>query len=73
MAACIGRPDPKWDERPVIFVVLKKEAQVSKQALLAFFEGKVPKWQVPDDVFFVDSIPLGPTGKMQKMDLRRLV
>jgi 3-(methylthio)propionyl---CoA ligase len=40
---------------------------------LAFFEGKVPKWQVPDDVFFVDSIPLGPTGKMQKMDLRRLV
>jgi fatty-acyl-CoA synthase len=70
MAACVGRPDPKWDERPVILAVIKKDSNVSKEALLTFYEGKVPKWQIPDDVVFVDTIPLGPTGKMQKMELR---
>ena len=70
MAACIGVPHPKWDERPLLVVVKKPGAEVSRQELLAFYEGRVAKWQVPDDVAFVDAIPLGATGKMQKMKLR---
>ncbi len=70
MAACIGVPHPKWDERPLLVVVRKPGADVSREALLGFFEGKVAKWQVPDDVVFVDAIPLGATGKVQKMKLR---
>jgi fatty-acyl-CoA synthase len=70
MAACIGVRHPKWDERPLLVVVRKPGAEVTAEALLAFYEGKVAKWQVPDDVAFVDAIPLGATGKMQKMKLR---
>ncbi|MCS6996537.1 MAG: 3-(methylthio)propionyl-CoA ligase [Casimicrobiaceae bacterium] len=70
MAACIGLPHPKWDERPVLVVVKKPGVEVSKEELLAFYVGKVAKWQIPDDVFFVESIPLGATGKMQKSKLR---
>jgi 3-(methylthio)propionyl---CoA ligase len=70
MAACIAVPHPKWDERPLLVVMRKPGAQVERDALLAFFDGKVAKWQVPDDVAFVDTIPLGATGKMQKMKLR---
>jgi acyl-CoA synthetase (AMP-forming)/AMP-acid ligase II len=70
MAACIGVHHPKWDERPVLVVVRKPGAEVTRDALLAFYEGKIAKWQVPDDVLFVDSIPLGATGKMQKVKLR---
>ena len=70
MAACIGVPHPKWDERPIIVVARKPDTDVDKAALLAFYDGKVAKWQTPDDVVFVDAIPLGATGKMQKMVLR---
>lgn len=70
MAACVGMPHPKWDERPIIVVVKKPEAAVTREELLQFFEGKTAKWQIPDDVVFVDAIPLGATGKMQKMKLR---
>jgi 3-(methylthio)propionyl---CoA ligase len=70
MAACIAVPHPKWDERPLLVVVRKPGAEVSREALLAHFDGKVAKWQVPDDVAFVDAIPLGATGKMQKNKLR---
>jgi acyl-CoA synthetase (AMP-forming)/AMP-acid ligase II len=70
MAACIGVRHPKWDERPLLVVMKKPGADVSREELLAFYEGKVAKWQVPDDVAFVDAIPLGATGKMQKMKLR---
>jgi len=70
MAACIGVFHPKWDERPVLVVVKKPDASVSRDELLAFYEGKIAKWQVPDDVIFVDAIPLGATGKMQKNRLR---
>ena len=70
MAACIGVRHPKWDERPLLVVVKKPGSEVSREELLAFYEGKVAKWQVPDDVAFVDAIPLGATGKMQKMKLR---
>ncbi len=70
MAACIGVPHPKWDERPLLVVVRKPGAEVTAEALLEFYRGKVAKWQVPDDVVFVDAIPLGATGKMQKIKLR---
>jgi acyl-CoA synthetase (AMP-forming)/AMP-acid ligase II len=70
MAACIGVPHPKWDERPIVAVVKKPDAHVSREELLAFYEGKTAKWQIPDDVVFVDAIPLGATGKMLKTKLR---
>jgi fatty-acyl-CoA synthase len=70
MAACIGMRHPKWDERPIVCVVTKPGAQLSRDDLLAFYEGKTAKWQIPDDVVFVDAIPLGGTGKMLKTRLR---
>lgn len=70
MAACIALPHPKWDERPLLVVVKKPGAEVSREELIGFYEGKVAKWQVPDDVAFVDAIPLGATGKVQKNKLR---
>ena len=70
MAACIGVAHPKWDERPLLVVTKKPGSDLTREDLLAFYEGKVAKWQVPDDVVFVDAIPLGATGKMQKMKLR---
>ena len=70
MAACIAAVHPKWDERPLLVVVRKPGAEVSREELLAFYAGKVARWQVPDDVVFVDSIPLGATGKMLKTRLR---
>ena len=73
MAACIAVPHPKWDERPLL-VVMKKPgaafADATSADILAHFDGKIAKWQIPDDVVFIDSIPLGATGKMQKNKLR---
>ena len=73
MAACIGMPHPKWDERPILAVVKKPGAEVSKEELLKFYEGKTAKWQIPDDVVFVDAIPLGATGKILKTRLREIL
>jgi 3-(methylthio)propionyl---CoA ligase len=70
MAACVGMPHPKWDERPIVAVVKRPGIDVSREELIQFFDGKTAKWQIPDDVVFVDAIPLGATGKMQKMKLR---
>jgi fatty-acyl-CoA synthase len=70
MAACVGMRHPKWDERPIVAVVKKPGLEVTREELLKFYEGKIAKWQVPDDVVFVDSIPLGATGKMLKTRLR---
>ncbi|MDP3702158.1 MAG: 3-(methylthio)propionyl-CoA ligase [Hylemonella sp.] len=70
MAACIGMRHPKWDERPVVVVVRKPGAELTREELLSFYEGKTAKWQIPDDVVFVDAIPLGATGKMLKTRLR---
>jgi len=70
MAACVGVPHPKWDERPVVVVVKKPGQELTREQLLDFYAGKIAKWQIPDDVLFVDAIPLGATGKMQKMKLR---
>ncbi|MGZ8255813.1 MAG: AMP-binding enzyme, partial [Burkholderiaceae bacterium] len=70
MAACISARHPKWDERPLLVVMKKPNTEVTKEDLLAHYEGKVAKWQVPDDVVFVEAIPLGATGKMLKAKLR---
>lgn len=70
MAACIAAKHPKWDERPLLVVMKKPGAEVTKEELLKFYEGKIAKWWTPDDVVFVDAIPLGATGKMQKNKLR---
>jgi 3-(methylthio)propionyl---CoA ligase len=70
MAACIAAAHPKWDERPLLVVVKKPGAQLTRDALITFYEGKIAKWWTPDDVVFVDAIPLGATGKMQKIKLR---
>ncbi|MFN9805175.1 MAG: 3-(methylthio)propionyl-CoA ligase [Betaproteobacteria bacterium] len=70
MAACIAAYHPKWDERPLLVVVRKPGVEVTRDQLIAHYEGKVARWQVPDDVVFVDSIPLGATGKMLKTRLR---
>jgi fatty-acyl-CoA synthase len=70
MAACIAAKHPKWDERPLLVVVKKPGAELTREALIAFYEGKIAKWWTPDDVVFVDAIPLGATGKMQKNKLR---
>ncbi|MEY5027786.1 MAG: hypothetical protein RLZ63_101 [Pseudomonadota bacterium] len=70
MAACVGVKHPKWDERPIVCVVKKPGAEVTREELLAFYEGRTAKWQIPDDVVFMDAIPLGATGKMLKTRLR---
>ena len=70
MAACIGVAHPKWDERPVVAVVRRSGSEVTREELLAFYEGKTAKWQIPDDVIFLDAIPIGATGKILKTKLR---
>ncbi|AVS85037.1 3-(methylthio)propionyl-CoA ligase [Paracidovorax avenae] len=70
MAACVGMPHPKWDERPIVAVVRRQGAELTREELLAFYEGKTAKWQIPDDVVFLDAIPIGATGKMLKARLR---
>ncbi|NCN70773.1 MAG: fatty-acid--CoA ligase [Betaproteobacteria bacterium] len=73
MAACIGMAHPKWDERPIVAVVKKPGQEVTREELLAFYQGKAAKWQVPDDVVFMEAIPMGATGKMQKAKLREVL
>ena len=70
MAACIAVPHPKWDERPLIVAVKKPGAVLARDELLRFFDGKIARWWIPDDVVFVDAIPLGATGKVLKNKLR---
>ncbi len=69
-AAAIAAYHPKWDERPLIVAVRKPDAQVTREELLAFYEGKVAKWWIPDDVVFVEQLPHTATGKLLKTTLR---
>ncbi len=71
MAAVIGVKHPKWDERPLLFIVRRPGQALEKDEILAFLTERVAKWWVPDDVVFVDSLPVGGTGKVQKADLRK--
>ena len=70
-AAVIGVSHPKWDERPLLVIVLKKGETVTKEELLEFMQGKIAKWWMPDDVVFVEDIPHTATGKIQKITLRQ--
>ncbi|MEP0509790.1 MAG: fatty-acid--CoA ligase [Aurantimonas coralicida] len=69
-AAVVGLAHPKWDERPLMVIVRKEGRNVSREDILAYLEGKIAKWWMPDDVAFVDEIPHTATGKIQKMTLR---
>jgi len=69
-AAVIGIRHPKWDERPLLVIVLKAGQKASKEEMLTFLEGKIAKWWMPDDVAFVAEIPHTATGKIQKTALR---
>ena len=69
-SAAISCKHPKWDERPMLVVVLKPGASATREDILAFFDGRIAKWQIPDDVVFVDEIPHTATGKIQKLKLR---
>ena len=71
MAAVIGVKHPKWDERPLLFIVRKPGQTVEKADILAFLTERVAKWWVPDDVVFLDALPVGGTGKVQKNELRK--
>ena len=70
-AAAIAIPHPKWQERPLLVVVVKPGAALTAAELLQFFAGKVAKWWIPDDVVFVDKLPLTATGKLSKLQLRQ--
>ena len=70
-AAVIGMPHPKWDERPLLIIIKKAGADVSKDDLIAYLGQHLAKWQLPDDVVFVDAIPLTATGKISKLTLRK--
>jgi fatty-acyl-CoA synthase len=69
-AAVIGIAHPKWDERPLLIIIPKKDKKPSKDDILKFMQGKIAKWWMPDDVVFVNEIPHTATGKIQKTTLR---
>ena len=69
-AAVIGISHPKWDERPLLIIVLKRGQSATREEILAYLKDKIAKWWMPDDVIFVDEIPHTATGKIQKMTLR---
>jgi fatty-acyl-CoA synthase len=69
-AAVIGVRHPKWDERPLLVVVLKKDQTATREDILGFMRGKIANWWMPDDVAFVDEIPHTATGKILKTELR---
>jgi len=69
-AAVIAVPHPRWQERPLLICQLKPGAQAGKPEILGFLEGKVAPWWLPDDVVFIDKMPMTATGKVQKYRLR---
>ena len=71
-AAVIGVYHPKWDERPLLVIEPKAGASPTKAELLGFLQGKIAKWWTPDDVVMVEKIPLGATGKINKLALREM-
>ena len=70
MAAVIGIPDEKWGERPLLIAVPEPDTGPTREDVLEFLSGSLAKWQLPDEVIFVDSLPMGATGKVQKTKLR---
>jgi fatty-acyl-CoA synthase len=72
LAAVIGVPHPKWEERPLLVVELRPGEHATREEILGFLDGKIARWWMPDDVLFVDEMPLGATGKIDKKRLREL-
>lgn len=70
-AAAIAARHDLWDERPIVIAIKTLNATLTEPELLAFYKGKIPTWQVPDAVIFVDVLPMGATGKIQKNELRK--
>jgi len=70
-AAVIGIPHPQWEERPLLVVVPAASQAATANSIIAFLEGKIAKWWIPDDIVFVEALTYGATGKVQKMELRR--
>ena len=70
LAAVVGIAHPKWDERPILLCQLKPGASATAEDIKAYLDGKIAKWWMPDDILFVDTIPLGPTGKIDKKAIR---
>ncbi len=71
MAAVIGVKHPKWEERPLLLIVRKPDAAVDREEHPGIPDGRVAKWWIPDEVLFVDALPVGGTGKVQKNELRQ--
>lgn len=69
-ACCIGVDHARWQERPVLLIVRERGAELDKQTVLAWLDGKIAKWQTPDEVCFVDSLPRNGVGKVMKATLR---
>jgi 3-(methylthio)propionyl---CoA ligase len=70
MAAVVGVRHPKWEERPLLFIVCKSGQSLEGDEILAFLAERVAKWWIPDAVIFLDALPVGGTGKVQKAVLR---
>jgi fatty-acyl-CoA synthase len=67
----IGVAHPKWDERPLLLVKLREGEEATREEFLDYLTGKIARWWMPDDVVFVDDIPLGATGKIDKKLIRQ--
>lgn len=69
-ACVVGIPHPKWDERPMLFVVTNDGEPIEKESILEFLGSRVAKWWLPDEIIFLKELPHGATGKLQKFELR---
>ena len=69
-ACVVGIPHPKWDERPMLFIVSNNGEPIDKQSILDFLASKVAKWWLPDEIIFLEELPHGATGKLLKVELR---
>ncbi len=69
-ACVVAQPHPKWDERPIALVVLEPDNPISAAQILEHCAAAFARWQLPDDIIFVDDIPLTSTGKMNKKVVR---
>jgi fatty-acyl-CoA synthase len=70
-AAVIGVKHPKWDERPLLICVPRNGEAPTREEVIDWLKGKIAKWWMPDDVVFVEKIPLTATGKISKLELRK--